>query len=81
MESVKLSYGSLSNHEKLVALTEKDNTIKNPDKATTYHFLAIALLKNADPIRYTSLWRDLENDMLKGNNNYPVTLSGSFNLL
>ena len=62
MESVKLSYGSLTNHEKLVALTEKDNTIKIPEKATTDHFLAIALLKNADPIRYTNLWKDLENN-------------------
>ena len=72
VESVKLSYRSLSNHEKLVVLTEKDNTIKNPEKSTTDNFLATASLKNADPIQYTNLWKDLENDMLKVNNNYPV---------
>ena len=73
MESVKVSDGYLSNHEKLVALTEKD-----PEKATTDHFLAITLLKNVDIIRYTNLWRDLENDMIKGKNNYPCNSFGIF---
>jgi len=54
VESDNLSHGSLSSYEKLIALTEKDKTIKSPEKATTDHFLATALLMDADLIRCCS---------------------------
>jgi hypothetical protein len=44
-------------------------------------FLAVALVMNADKSKYQSLWNKLENDLLMGQDSYPVSLSAATHLL
>ena len=51
------------------------------EKEAEERFLAVVLLKGADPIRYKSLWTSLENDMSLSVDKYPTTISRAMNLL
>ena len=44
-------------------------------------YLAVALIQQVDQKRYGKLQEELENDYTKGNNNYPVTIVKSYQLL
>lgn len=50
-------------------------------KYTRGRALAIAFLKRADPTRYGTLWADLENQFSRGTDQYPMDLTGAYNLL
>jgi hypothetical protein len=42
---------------------------------------AIAFLRRADPVRYTTLTTDLENQFTRGNDQYPTTVTDTYNML
>jgi hypothetical protein len=44
-------------------------------------YLAVALVLGSDCARYGKLIENLENDYLQGCNNYPLTVTGVYNLL
>ena len=44
-------------------------------------YLAVAFILGSDRSRYGRLIENLENDYLQGQNNYPVTVTGAYNLL
>jgi hypothetical protein len=43
--------------------------------------VAIGFLKRADRKRYGGLWSDLENQYTRGTDDYPLDLTGAYNLL
>ena len=48
---------------------------------TLQKFFAVALILNANKARYESLWDKLENDLLMGQDSYPVTIGAALHLL
>ena len=50
-------------------------------EAAEKRFLVMALLMATDKTRYGKLLEDLENDYTKGHDNYPVTVTGAYNLI
>lgn len=72
----ELTAAGISDHD---AATDEQKETAN--QAAKDKYRAVALLHAADRGRYWKLIEDLENDYTKGNNNYPTTISGAYNLL
>ena len=91
VDAINATGGYLGVHEstvKEVALTENKDllTVTNAEKRalTTKakeKYLATAFLLGADRARYGRYIEDLENDFLQGQDNYPKTVSSSYNVL
>ena len=63
----------------LAIWTQLDLLIIRQDAQQLY--LATAFILGADRNKYGQLIENLENDYLQGQNNYPQTLTGAYNLL
>ena len=50
-------------------------------KTAQEQYLAVAFLLGADRSKFGRLLENLENDFLQGQNNYPKTITGAYNLL
>jgi hypothetical protein len=50
-------------------------------KFTRNRSVALAFLKRADPFRFGLLWIDLENNYVRGKDEYPADLTGAYNML
>jgi len=51
------------------------------EETTMQKYLAVALIMNANKVKYESLWNKLENDLLVGTDSYPKTLGDATHLL
>ena len=50
-------------------------------ETTMQKYLAVALIMNANKVKYESLWNKLENDLLVGQYSYPKTIGDATHLL
>ena len=50
-------------------------------ETTMQKYLAVALIMNANKVKYESLWNKLENDLLVGTDSYPKTIGAATHLL
>jgi len=51
------------------------------EETTMQKYLAVALIMNANKVKYESLWNKLENDLLVGQDLYPKTIGDATHLL
>jgi hypothetical protein len=59
-------------------------TIKQVEKANSAikkRFLAVAFMGASDKVRFGKLLEDLENDYMKGSNNYPTMVTPAYNIM
>ena len=93
-ENVDEYYSCFDNAKDLVHLFNADivdveelfKAEKTTDPSTTkdivlQKYIAVALVMNANKTKYESLWNKLENDLLVGQNSYPITIRGATHLL
>jgi len=80
--TIIMSKGNLSEHERLTKYETKKGIGKSGvtdiEKLVEDKFLGAAFLQNADPGRFTNLWRELKNSMLKGHDDYPKSLRAAY---
>jgi len=63
-------------------LVDEQLTQSTATKETTMQkYLAVALIMNANKVKYESLWNKLENDLLVGTDSYPKTIGAATHLL
>ena len=79
-----MSKGSLFDMPKL--LQYEENTFNHPNdnvakKSMEEKFTAIAFIQGANHSRYANLWRDLKNNMVLGQDNYPTLLPAAYDVL
>ena len=58
-----------------------DDDIQDAKTKTREEYLAVLLLTKSDPERYGSLVTDVENAYTRGQNGYPTTVSGAYDML
>ena len=83
-QTVKLSNGAIAPYQDMIDLEQADDASLTSDKAldlVEQKFLAIVLIESAHPRKFGSVRTDLQNDMLKGVDNYPHSLSDAYNML
>ena len=84
VDTVGMSLGSifdmptLLDHEKDSFAHQNDDDAR---KAMEGKYLAIAFIQGANHHRYSGLWRDLKNNMVLGQDNYPKTLPAACDVL
>jgi hypothetical protein len=91
IDVIKESGGSIGYSPEMVKrlCKERKTPLKDMDKAATLaiqreaeeRYLAIAILIGADRSRFGTLLKDLQNDYLQKRDNYPKTMTESYNLL
>lgn len=79
--NAELSKGNFTKHKGLEKAERDNGNTTNPEKVAEDKFLAIAFLVCSDPLIYKNLWYSLRNNSLTGVDNYPNTLTDSFNLI
>jgi hypothetical protein len=62
-------------------LPASDNETKTASDTARYKFLGMAFMISVDRYRYGTLLDEMENDMTKGTDNYPVTVTKTYTLL
>ncbi len=83
-QTVKLSNGSIAPYQQMVDIEQTEDASLTDEKALDIveeKFLAIVLIESAHPRKFGSVRTDLQNDMLKGVDNYPHSLSDAYNML
>jgi hypothetical protein len=67
--------------KQLVEASASDEQILDAQITGKEKYLAMALIRGADRIRYNKLVDDLVNQFTMGHNNYPVNITAAYNLL
>jgi hypothetical protein len=93
-ESIDEFYNRFENAKDLVGLFNADivdlaslltaERVQNPNatkETAMQKYLAVALIMNANKVKYEALWNKLENDLLVGQDSYPKTIGDATHLL
>jgi hypothetical protein len=84
------SGGAIGNHPGIENVLIKNQKLtlplQNDERAAVKRdaqaeYLAVAFLLNADRTRYASMLHDLENNYLRGQDNYPKMVTAAYNVL